>query len=85
MTDSSGQIHVTVRDGRTGRVGGLAGVDGTGAGQILVDLERATPFDLEDELELPDGVAVVVIGVDQDIEHGVRWHQTVSVGTKLNL
>jgi hypothetical protein len=76
------KVKVTVRDGRAGREGGEAGVSPGGKGVILQMLEKDfPPFKMGDELTLPDGSKVVVIGVEQEINPAAKfWGQTVFVG-----
>jgi hypothetical protein len=74
------KVKVTVRDGRTGREGGEAGVSLSGKGAILQTFEKDfPPFGVGDKLTLPDGTTVVVIGTEQQIG-GQFWGQTVYIG-----
>lgn len=79
--DSVPVIHVTVLDGRAGRPGGPAGVDGSGAAQVLMMVLRERPIRCGEDMVLPDGTTVVVIGVKID---GHISRQIATVGTKFD-
>jgi len=75
------KIRVTVRDGRTGREGGPAGVTPNGKGAILHVFEKdPPPLDEGQVLLLGDGTKVMVIGSEEQIAVGQYYEQTVYVG-----
>jgi hypothetical protein len=70
-------IEVTVRDGRDRRD---LSQDTPEGGAILATLQRDQPYDIGDVITLADGDAVVVIGVNEQVQSGTSWKQTVFVG-----
>ena len=53
-------------------------------GEILIELRVDPPgYNIDDEIVLPDGTVVVVIGVNDSVSEA-GWLQAVYVGTKFD-
>lgn len=68
------QIHVQVRDGRSGRDPSRVTDQG---GEILAEFDSPRLHTEGERLTLPDGTEVEIIGVTEDLASG---RQTLSVG-----
>jgi hypothetical protein len=49
-------------------------------GAILAVLERDQPYDIGDVITLANGDEVAVIGVNEQVQPGTSWKQTVFIG-----
>jgi hypothetical protein len=74
------KVRVTVRDGRTEREGGPAGVTPSGKGAILQKFESDRLLELRagDAVALRDGSNLMVIRTDESFA-GEYWEQTIYV------
>lgn len=70
-------IEITIRDGRATRNRDHDTPDG---GEILATAQRDEPLDIGDTVTLADGTAVIVIGVNDNINPNQGWSQTAFVG-----